>query len=483
LALAIGFALLFCAPARADVGIILNETLDSSIAWVTGSGHTAVYLSGICPESPVKLRLCRPGEMGSVISNYTTLGEDQPFEWNVIPLSVYLYGVEDPAHRPLIGTPQLKHALEERYRVQYLAGYCDTHECQTSNKAEWREMVAATLSRSMYFFVIHTTVDQDRAFIEQFNSEPNVNHFNGVSRNCATFARRVVNWYYPHSAHADYLNDFGMTSPKAISRSFSHYARHHPELDFHVYHFAQLPGTIKHSTEPRSGTEQLYRSKKLLIPMAIFAEYELPVVAGSYLLTGRFSPEHELEHHPADLEPPPAGRDIQSANFVPEKPGANASPADARDEVVGDKHEWKEYSEEFDAVVGDAVNDEIIPDRGYLNRFLKNLGEAGDPIVDRDGAMWLDVRDGDRIGRVGLSASNVLGQDSDAPLAYTLLLARDEYILKARKHARETMLDFHDDWQLLQDARRRVSASFATAAAPAPPSAPVGRATLVRAPR
>src|SRR6185295_9527505 len=96
-------ACLTCPSARADVGVILNESLDTSVARITGSGHSAVYFSRICPASPVKLRLCLPGEQGSVMSNYTTLGEDQPFEWNVVPLSVYLYGVENPRYRPIVG--------------------------------------------------------------------------------------------------------------------------------------------------------------------------------------------------------------------------------------------------------------------------------------------------------------------------------------------------------------------------------------------
>ena len=75
---------------RGDVGLVLNESLDTSIARITGSGHSAVYFSRICPASPIKLRLCRPGEQGSIMSNYTTLAEDQPFEWNIAPLNVYL---------------------------------------------------------------------------------------------------------------------------------------------------------------------------------------------------------------------------------------------------------------------------------------------------------------------------------------------------------------------------------------------------------
>jgi hypothetical protein len=292
------FVCLVPSSAHADVGVLLNESLDTSFARISGSGHSAVFFSRICAESPVKLRLCRPDEQGSVMSNYTTLGEDQPFEWNIVPLSVYLYGVEDPLNRPLFGSQKIKHALEERYRTKFLAGYCDNPTCRTSGKAEWREMVGATLERSIYIFVVETSVEQDRALIAEFNSLPNQNHFNGITKNCATFSRRVINTYYPHAARADYLNDFGLITPKAIARSFTHFAERHPEAHLRVLHFAQLPGTIKRSTECRNGTEQLYHSKKLLVPMILFADHELPFMAASYLLTGRFNPEHELEQNP-----------------------------------------------------------------------------------------------------------------------------------------------------------------------------------------
>ena len=288
-----------CLPARADIGVVLNESLDTSVARITGSGHTAVYFSRICADSPVKLRLCGPGEQGSVMSNYTTLGENQPFEWNIVPLSVFVYGVEDPRDRPLLGTPEIKKLLEERYREKFLAAYCSGPPCTTSGGAEWREMVGAGLSRSIYIFAVETSVEQDRALIDEFNARPNVNHFNAITRNCANFTKGVVDRYFPGAAHRELLNDFGMTSPKAVARSFTHYALRHPELHLHVLHFAQIPGTIKRSTETRDGTEQLYHSKKLLIPLAVLASHELPVFPAAYLLTGRFNPEHQWEAHPA----------------------------------------------------------------------------------------------------------------------------------------------------------------------------------------
>jgi hypothetical protein len=207
-----------CSAARADVGVLLNESLDTSVARITGSGHSAVYFSRICPDGPVKLRLCRADEKGSVMSNYTTLGEDRPFEWNVVPLSIYLYGVEDPAQQPVYGSQEIKHALEERYRENHLTGYCEGKTCLTGKGSEWREMVGATLERSVYIFIVATTVEQDQELIAKFNSLPNENHFNGATRNCADFTRRVINSYFPHAVSPDYLNDFGMTSPKAIAR-------------------------------------------------------------------------------------------------------------------------------------------------------------------------------------------------------------------------------------------------------------------------
>jgi hypothetical protein len=449
--------------AKADVGVLLNESLDTSFARISGSGHSAVYFSRICAETPVKLRLCRPDEQGSVMSNYTTLGEDQPFEWNVIPLSVYLYGVEDPQNRPLFSSQKIKHALEERYRTNFLAGYCDSETCRKSSKAEWREMVGATLERSIYIFVVETSVEQDRALIEEFNAQPNKNHFNGVTQNCATFTRRVMNSYYPHSARADYLNDFGLITPKAIARSFDHYAERHPEAHLRVLHFAQLPGTIKRSSECRNATEQLYRSKKLLVPMVLFAPHELPFMAASYMLTGRFNPEHELEQHPT-TESSDIKLEIHEAkaqNDVPREEQLKVLVSQESAELVGTAKEWKEYREAFGPLADEAVSQEIIPNRDALSRLFKELDRAGTLSVDANGTLWLEIAQGGKPSRIGLSASNILAFGTDSQLAYALTLARANHYLNSPKHSREVMPDFKRDWSLLQTARSNNSISSA----------------------
>jgi hypothetical protein len=462
-------SLLAGARAYADVGIVLNESLDTSVAWVTGSGHSAVYLSRACPETPVKLRLCRPGEQGSIISNYTTLGEDQPYQWNAVSLSMYLYGVEDPRNRPLFGSEKVKYALEERYRERYLGAYCATESCFTSGKAEWREMVGATISRSVYIFVVKTTREQDEQMIAELNSSPNENHFNGITRNCATFTRHIIETYFPGSAKPDYINDFGMTSPKAISRSFSHYATKHPGLEFRVLHFAQVPGTYKRSKECRDGTEQLYHSKKLLVPMLLFANHELPIAFASYMLTGRFNPEHEWEEYPT-IETTELSSRMEDA----EKQGdlllhkdLKARQKRARVAVVGTRKEWNHYRRTFDARLQQAVADEAVPDRGFAKRFFKYIDQNGEPYLDPDGSLWMRLPDAGAGSRVGLSASNFLARDSDAPLANQFMLARVYSILKSPKHSRESMPELKTDWRRLDRARSERVAWVARPAADA----------------
>lgn len=304
----------------------------------------------------------------------------------------------------------------------------------------------------MYMFVVQTTVEQDLHLIEQFNSLPNENHFNGMTRNCADFTRRVINAYFPGATGPDYINDFGMTSPKAIARSFTRYAKRHPEAHFRVLHFAQVPGTIKRSTVARAGTEQLFRSKKLLVPMLVFADHVLPFVAASYLLTGRFNPQRELEAHPT-IEAAELEHQIRLAKSEENEARAEQLEAEKNKQsasVVGTGEEWKKYREEFHALVAEVARQDNIPEPGSLNHFFQQLDKSGTPVADHNGALWMEVSDGGESSRVGLSLSNVLSSSSDPELAHQLVLARIGRVLKSPKHSRESMVEFKSDWNLLQ---------------------------------
>ena len=320
--------------------------------------------------------------------------------------------------------------------------------------------------------MVATTVEQDLALIEQFNSLPNENHFNGMTRNCADFTRRVINTYFPNATGPDYINDFGMTSPKAIARSFTRYAKRHPEADFRVLHFAQVPGTIKRSSECRAGTEQLVRSKKLLVPMLIFADHVLPFVAASYILTGRFNPQRELEKHPT-IEATEAEYQIKQARAANNDARVEKLEADKnqqRARVLGTAEEWKQYRASFASMVAESAAEQgastsgSLSMSGSLKKFFRKLDEAGTAVADRNGALWMEFSDGDESSRIGLSANNVFSSGTDTDLAYQLVLARVGHVLKSPKHSRESMVEFKKDWNLLQSVRSNRASAFARSA-------------------
>jgi len=454
--------LLAGSPARADVGIVLNEALGSGGDKLSSTGHSAVYFSRICPETPIKLRLCHDGEQGSVLSNYTGLGESEPFEWNVAPLDVFLYGVNDPQRWPLVASPKIKALLEERYRKQYLAALCTGEHCATSEKADWRYMVGAGLDRSLYIFVVETTVEQDAEIIEKFNALPNENHFNFLTRNCANFTKGVISTYFPHSTHRDYLNDFGMTSPKALARTFTSYAKQHPDLKLHVLHFVQVPGSIKRSKEVRDGTEQLYRSPLFVAPLAVFAGYTLPAAVVSYTVTGRFNPEHESEARPNERQADLAAqvKDAKTSKDKPEVERLEAVQRADHDRVFGTDREWDAYRKQFQSLVDEAVESGILVDGKHLEKIFDQIDDAGTPYLDASRTLWVQMPDGDRMTRVGVTSSNMLAPGSDPRLAYRLLLARTDRVLRSPKHSRETMLAFKVDWTMLEAAQKRARLSL-----------------------
>ncbi len=281
----------------------MNESTGRGVSQLTSAGHSAVYLSDICPDSPVKLRLCRPGEQGSILSNYTNFGETSSYEWNIVPVSVFLYGVEDPSNKPLYGNEETLKLLQEHYRKASLDSVCPAQTCGNSAfTAHWRDMVGGTFVRQIHLFRVKTTVEEDARLVEEFSALPNENHYNGFTRNCADFARGVINRYFPDAAKPDHLNDFGMTSPKAISKSFSHFAEKRPELAFTAERFDQLPGPMRRSSPCRKGTEVSFRMKKWFIPLIVVRSHELPFFVAAYAITGRFNPDREVRKYQPEEE-------------------------------------------------------------------------------------------------------------------------------------------------------------------------------------
>lgn len=462
---------------HADVGLILSEPLGDGASGWTGSGHSAVYFSRICPASPVEMRLCEAGEHGSVLSNYENLGEDQPYEWNLVPLNVFLYGVEDAQDRPLFASQQLRQKLQHRFWERNLSPVCTTSSCGENLRAQWRNMVAAAFVRGVYFFIVKTTPEQDLKLIAKFNAMPNVGHYNGFRRNCADFARSVINAYFPGAAQADRINDFGMTSPKAIAKTFAVYAEKHPELELYVQRFGQVPGDFKQTGACRKGTEQLFRSKKWLFPM-LLRSHELAVFTASYLLTGRFNPEKELRQRPTEhaaaieLEMTAArwDRHVALVRQLQEEYQRERTLS------FGTADEWKGYAAAVETLIDLAREDGLISGRGALRHLFQQLDAQAHVTLDKDGAAWLDFPFQGSVRRVGISASNIGAPGSDPQLAFLIMLARMDRILHSASKNREQMPQFQADWDLLEQTRARLERTYLPPLVLASAPGPVGAA-------
>jgi hypothetical protein len=282
---------LSCALARADAALLLEEPFGDFGA-MNPTGHAAIYFTNICAETPTQLRLCREGEAGVVISRYHRI---DGYDWLAIPLIPYLYAVDDAAHIPDSATPRLEVKLRDTYRHNHLEDLVPDDPKHEIPKGEWVELVGASYDRRIWGFEVATTTDQDDTLIREFNERRNIAHFNLFFNNCANFSEKVLNFYYPHSIHRNFIADAGMMTPKQAAKSLVNYGRRHPNAQLRTFVIPQVPGTIARSKPVDGVVESLVKSKKYVVPLAVLH----PIVAGSlvavYFGDGRFHPDPHAE--------------------------------------------------------------------------------------------------------------------------------------------------------------------------------------------
>jgi hypothetical protein len=440
--------------AKADIGVVVADPTTVGVSVYTHAGHSLVYLSGVCAASPVRARLCEAGEQGSVVTTYPDFRETQEYAWNLVPLSLYLHGSLTPGDRLLYGSRLVKEALEEHAREGFLQEVCADGHCPQTQHSFWRDLVDANAVRDIFIFAVHTTRAQDQAAVDWLNDEPNVNHYNGFTNNCAVFTRSLVNLIFPHSVHRDFPNDLGMMAPKAAARSFTHWALKRPELGFYSMHFAQQPGDLPRSGVAQSGTETAIHMKKYLIPAALIGDHE---VAGSffvaYFLTGRFGVYKEFSRHPSSLAVGPEAEPVAAEEDRDEVQWSYVGTAaeQKRSTVLGLPQDWAEYRERFAAMQDSAEVKEFSHKRFFPQQF-----DSGKASVDAMGHPWLTMEIDGSTRHVGISNRNLMEAESDPELAFQLMLGRVGYVLHAKNHLRETMEEFRKDWALLEQTRNRL---------------------------
>jgi len=315
-----------CAVARADAGLLLEEPFGDFGA-MNPTGHAAVYLNHVCADSPTHLRLCRPREIGVVISRYHRV---DGYDWLAIPLIPYLYAVDNVDEIPSTATPRLERYLRERYRVKHLESIVPDDAKTEIPRGDWIQLIGASYDRRIWGFEVATTEHQDRAFIRRFNHRRNISHFNLFFNNCANFSQKVINFYYPHAIRRNFIADAGMMTPKQAAKSLVAYSRHHPQDDLRTFVIPQVPGAIHRSTPVDGVIEAVVKSKKYVVPLAWLNPYVAGTLVVVWLGDGRFHPNPGAQvYNPlVDWEPcEPASRNSLEPDV---SSGFQETPADSQ---------------------------------------------------------------------------------------------------------------------------------------------------------
>jgi hypothetical protein len=316
---------------RAEVGLLMEQPY-GKLGALSPTGHAALYLSRVCTETPVKLRRCRPGEAGVVISRYARI---RGYDWIAIPIVPYLYAVDHPSQIPASITPATATRLRDDYRRAHLEALAPDRRNDQAPVGEWTELVGSAYRRTIYVFEIQTSPAQDDRLIQELNARPNRRRFNFFFRNCANFAESVLNFYFPHVVHRSFTADFGLTTPKQIAKSLVSYGQHQNELRFSMFVVPQVPGTIQRSGNICGVVESLVKKKQFAIPLLVWQPYFTAALVGTYLVRGRFNPArdsivlNENDEFLAlmrDAPPAPARQEktIEQTSFRGGRDGANS---------------------------------------------------------------------------------------------------------------------------------------------------------------
>ena len=285
-------------PARASMTVLLEQPY-GKLGIFAPAGHSAIYLDRVCAATPLRLRPCRAGELGSVISRYDGIGDH---DWLAMPLIPYLYAVETEAEIPTTMDKATEESMRDAYRRKHLESVAADREDGSAPVGKvdgnWYELVGSAFDRTSYGFRVATTAEQDEMFIAIFNDQKNTERYNGIYRNCADFVRVTVNRAYPHAIRRNYIADLGMTSPKSVARGLSHYARKHPEADLDVFVIPQVPGSLGRSRGSTDFMEGVV--KRYSLPLVLLSPQVEGVALVAYVAHGRFAmpknaPELDLD--------------------------------------------------------------------------------------------------------------------------------------------------------------------------------------------
>jgi hypothetical protein len=287
------------------------------------TGHDAIYFERICAETPVKLRRCEPGELGSVIARYQGI---DGYDWVAMPLIPYLYSVENATGVPAHVNREMVTRMRERYREQHLESLGPSVFNGNFVHGGWTQLVGVSYERRIYAFRFATTPEQDEAVMARLNAGPNRSDFNLLFNNCADFARATLNQYFPHTFRRSLFPDADMTTPKQVTWKLLRYCSKHPETKLAVFEIPQVPGYRRMSHRNKSIAGSL-TTTGYAVPLALLHPYIAGALFVDYLARGRFpaSLKHPQVLGPANL----------TALTLTDAAPSKQNPGSAGDEAAG----------------------------------------------------------------------------------------------------------------------------------------------------
>ncbi len=410
-------ALAASAPAaRADVAILLEEpySLDGSLA---GTGHSAVYLSNICADTPTSLRRCNPGELGVVLSRYHHLAG---YDWAAVPLIAYLYAVDKPENIPLFIDPKLAWFLRNQYRRAHFADISPDPPSSHPDTQDWYQLVGSAFDRTLYGFQLPTSAEDDDRLIAKFNSGQNKQAYKLVSDNCADFVHDVVTFYYPDSVWRSKLGDLGIMTPKQAAKSFNQFSKRNPQLQLTRFFIAQVPGTVKRSKPVHGLVDGVFHAKKYFVPLAVFTPFVAGGVATVYYFGGRFDPAK--------------GAAMWTPDGILEQPLT--------------KDERRAWQRELDALV---KSDPTLKSALSKSQW-KALEASSEFHTDDQGRAVIQLSSSQGTANLGATRSNILASPDAQTQARLLLVARLREELRGGRTKKASNRSIHSDFALLQQS-------------------------------
>jgi hypothetical protein len=496
--LVLSFVLATPTPSRADIGVIVLEPI-GALGFFTRVGHAGTYFSNICQDgSPIRMRLCLPGESGGVVSKYSPLSEHEDYDWAIVPFEEYMHGLASPDSAPMIGTRKLQSAIESYNFGPLFSRALKTTSPEELPDGQWKAALATRFDRTIYILSVETSAADDAIIVAAFNAAPNKSRFNFFYRNCSNQAKAIFDLILPHiDTIGDRTSGITMETPKGLAKALVDQALRNPELNLRVRRYAQIPGTFGRSRDVLFPMENTYRSLGFA-PWWFFGGFR-EVALGAMFYHEVLSPFDMLDSSRDFISPKAAQLTLEQHRLRRRQDEVRLALASAHNRgsswwklselntevfrrlgevrnekraevgrVAGSQAQWHALDMEFRTVVRALSERRFIPEalREPFAQFEPN-GTLSDPLLqyfEARGAFYVDAARGPwmtlplvegETQSTGLSRSQILA--GDPRVALLVLTAIIDYNLYESEGHREDIEYVHRMFALFRQASDTIS--------------------------